>query len=78
MTGSDTYEASKHLYNSLDTSPIRIKAKEKVKDLKLKTRIKNSLNNTNVEIADQENHLATLGNEREEVMSTDGKVQTQR
>ena len=78
MHGSADVEPGKHLYNTLDNTPLKFK--QKIKDIKKKNKLLNSLNNTNVEITNHENHLTHVSNEHDNMSNSidDGQVQTAR
>ena len=65
-----------HLYNSIDTGNINIKFKPKVNEVKMKSRINDSLNNTNVDIPNQDNNLTSMGREADIMSTYDGVMQT--
>ena len=60
------------MFNTLDSTPIKFK--QKIKDIKKKNKLLNSLNNTNVEISNHDNHLTTTGNEHDSLSIDDGQV----
>jgi len=82
MHGSADIEPGKHLYNTLDNTPLKFK--QKIKDIKMKNKLLNSLNNTNVDIApNDQHHLTNISNEgvHHDNLSNsidDGQVQTAR